>query len=318
MLALRHGIGVTGRLRERAIVQHRRRPFQSRESHPKAGSVRIGRRQRSRRSVMKAALPMYDPPELRESVDAWWRGLAAAFRAEGIADVPERLDRDTPVEALWRAPDLLFAQACGYPLLGGWSGHLQYLLTPRYRARGCDGASYRSWIVVPATSRATSLEDLRGARCSINGRISHSGYNALRALVAPLARDGAFFGAVRVSGSHAESFAEVARGDADVAAIDCVSYALFARCRPEVAAATRILDSTAPAPGLPYVTRLDARPELHERLGAGLRRAFAEPHLAKVRDALLIDGFDVLPVDSYRCMSEMEEAARRSRYVELD
>ena len=35
-----------------------------------------------------ASLPMYDLPELRAATDAWWRGLAQAFRREGIADLP--------------------------------------------------------------------------------------------------------------------------------------------------------------------------------------------------------------------------------------
>ena len=33
-----------------------------------------------------ASLPMYDLPELREATDAWWRGLARAFAAEGLED----------------------------------------------------------------------------------------------------------------------------------------------------------------------------------------------------------------------------------------
>ena len=89
---------------------------------------------------MRAGLPMYDPHELRRSVDAWWSGLAGAFRAEGIADVPDRLDRSMPFDALWGAPDLLLAQACGYPLAGEWADRLQYLVTPRYAAPGCEGS----------------------------------------------------------------------------------------------------------------------------------------------------------------------------------
>src|SRR5205823_14464225 len=123
---------------------------------------------------MIAGLPMYDPPELRPVVDAWWRGLADAFAAEGIADVPDRLDRGIAFDALWSAPDLLLAQACGYPMMGAWSHRLQYLVTPRYAAPGCAASSYCSLIVVPAQSRAQHLEDLRGARCSINSRVSHS------------------------------------------------------------------------------------------------------------------------------------------------
>ena len=267
---------------------------------------------------MRAGLPMYDPPELRPAVDAWWQGLARAFRAEGLGEVPERLDRELAFDALWSAPDLLFAQACGYPLMSVWSDRLGYLVTPRYAAPGCEGSSYCSFIVVPADSTAQCIEDLRGARCSINSRISHSGFNALRSHVAPLARNGRFFGAIRVSGGHAESLNEIARGEADIAAIDCVTYELMRRCRPATIAATRIVGRTVRAPGLPYVTRIDAAPEVRERLAAGLVRAFADPSLAPVRAELLIDGVDVLSLAHYRCMTTMADDAKRHGYVELD
>jgi ABC-type phosphate/phosphonate transport system substrate-binding protein len=261
---------------------------------------------------------MYDPPELWPAVDAWWRGLAGAFRAEGLAEVPDRLDREFAFDALWSAPDLLFAQACGFPMLGAWSNRLQYLATPRYAAPGCEGSSYCSLLVVRTDSTAQRIEDLRGGRCSINSRISHSGFNALRAHVAPLARDGRFFGRVSDSGGHAESLNEIVRGSADVAAIDCVIYEIFRRFRPDTVGATRVIGRTVRAPGLPYVTRLDVSPEVRARLLAGLVRAFADPALAAVRAQLLIVGLDFLPVESYRCMTVVADDAKRRGYIELD
>jgi hypothetical protein len=265
-----------------------------------------------------AGLRMYDPPELHATVDAWWSGIARAFRAEGVRDVPDQVDRSLSLDALWGAPDLLFTQTCGYPLFGAWADRLQYLATPRHAAAGCAGANYCSWIVVPADSPARNLEDLRGARCSINGRQSHSGYNALRALIAPLATDGRFFGSVSASGGHSESLTQLGRGEADVATIDCVTHALLSRCRPQAIAATRIIGRTAIAPGVPYATRIDAGPELARRLRAGLFRAFDDPGLRPLRDELLIVGLDVLPPGAYDCMAEMEADARRRRYFELD
>ena len=261
---------------------------------------------------------MYDPPELHATVDRWWSGLARAFRAEGIRDVPDQLDRRLSLDALWGAPDLLFTQTCGYPLAVTWADRLQYLATPRFQAPGCEGHDYCSFILVAAGSPAQVLEDLRGARCSINGRNSHSGYNALRALIAPLARNGRFFGAVSESGGHAESLEQLARGEADVAAIDCVTHALLRRCRPEVIAATRIVGRTWCAPGLPYATRFDAGPDLVRRLRAGLLRAFADDDLRPVRDELLLGGIDILPAGAYDCMPAMEAEAKRLRYFELD
>jgi ABC transporter, phosphonate, periplasmic substrate-binding protein len=268
--------------------------------------------------AQRVGLPMYDPPELHATVDAWWSGLARAFRAEGVHNVPDRVDRSLSFDALWSAPDLLFTQACGYPLDGAWADRLRYVATPRYAAEGCDGSSYCSWIVVAANSRARGLEDLRGARCSINSRISHSGFNALRALIAPMSREGRFFGSVSVSGGHSESLAQLECGEVDVAAIDCVTYALLRRCRPHAIAATRVIGRTGNAPGLPYAIRIGAGPDLCQKLRAALSRAMADPGLRAVRAELLIDGLDVLPPGTYRCMSGMESEARRRGYFELD
>src|SRR5262249_1697904 len=156
-----------------------------------------------------------------------------------------------------------------------WAGRLEYLATPRYAAPGCQGAGYCSWIVIRAACPANDLEELRGARCVINSHGSHSGCNALRALVAPLARDGRFFGSVPGSGSHTGSLALLQNDLADVTAIDCVTYALLGRYRPDAIAGTRILTRTRSVPSLPYATRAGASSDLIRRLRAGLFRAIS-------------------------------------------
>jgi ABC-type phosphate/phosphonate transport system substrate-binding protein len=202
-------------------------------------------------------------------------------------------------------------------MMVGWADDLRYLATPRYAAPGCEGSSYCSWIVVPASSPFKTIEDLRGRLCSINGRNSHSGFNALRGHVAPLSRDGRFFGSVTVSGGHSESIAQLGRGEVDVAAIDCVTYELLRRCRTDAIAATRIIGRTTSAPGLPYVTRKHASAELCRRLASGLEAAFHAPSLADVRAALLIDGIEFLPVGSYAHMVDVAGAALAHGYLEL-
>src|SRR3546814_10725357 len=113
---------------------------------------------------MRASLPMYDLPGLEAATDAWWAGLAAAFRAEGLHQVPERLTREGGHAALWTAPDLLFSQACGYPLTHALAGRVTLVATPLYDCRGCDGGTYRSEILVRADDPARSLADLRQRR----------------------------------------------------------------------------------------------------------------------------------------------------------
>lgn len=264
-----------------------------------------------------AILPMYDLPEIAAATDAWWCGLARAFRQEGLAEVPDRLTRGGDPVAHWSSADLLFGQTCGYPLVHALAGRVALVATPCYRAAGCAGALYCSMVVVSADSAVTELAQLRGATCAVNGRDSQSGYNALRALVAPLSRDGRFFGRVVTSGGHRASLERVAGGGADVAAIDCVTYALLARHAPAALDGIRVLCRSATAPGLPYVTADATGPEGLRRLRAGLHRALDDPSLAAVRDDLLLEGVEELPLAAYDRVTELEAAALATAYGEI-
>ena len=267
--------------------------------------------------MARASLPMYDLPEVAAATDAWWSGLARAFRREGLRDVPERLRRDGEPAAHWLAPDLLLSQTCGYPLTHGLAGRVALVATPCYRAAGCVGPDYRSLVVVSARLPVTDIAELHGKTCAVNSTDSQSGYSALRALVAPLSRGGRFFGRVVTSGSHRASLALVASGAADVAAIDCVTHALLARHSPAALDGTRILCETAAAPGLPYVTALSADAERLRRLRAGLRQAFDDPALATTREALLLADAEVLPLAAYDRIGELKLAAAADGYHDL-
>lgn len=264
-----------------------------------------------------ASLPMYDLPEVNAATDAWWAGLARALAREGVRDVPVNLVRDCDTKTVWRSPDLLFSQTCGYPLMHDFAGQLRVVATPCYDALGCDGPSYRSLIVVRADDPASSLEDLRGRIAVANSPDSQSGYSALRAAVAVVAGAKRFFSKVAISGAHANSLALVASGAADVCAIDCVTQSMLTRHRPEAVANLRVLGDTVAAPGLPYVTRADASDDLLKRLRAGLRAALADPKLAAARDDLLITGVEVLSEDAYDRIIEIEEDARARGYARL-
>lgn len=264
-----------------------------------------------------ASLGMYDLPEVADATDAWWAGLARALSREGVADVPARLTRDRAVQAVWRAPDLLLSQTCGYPLTHEFAGRLRVVATPCYDCFGCDGPNYRSLIIVRADDAARSLADLRGRVAAVNAADSQSGYSALRAEVAPLAKSGRFFARVTTSGGHAASLALVTGGEADVCAVDCVTHALLARYRPAAVATLRVLARTAAAPGLPYVTRAGAGDDLVERLRAALVAALADPDLTAARTALLIAGAQVLPEDGYDRITEIERAAQAHGYAQV-
>jgi ABC-type phosphate/phosphonate transport system substrate-binding protein len=245
-----------------------------------------------------ASLPMYDLPEVHGAAGALWSGIAGRLRRAGVPDVPETLVHGRPVSLLWSDPDLLFSQCCGADLALPHGQALQPLATPCYRAPGCSGARYSSVIVVGERSPARAIEDLREATCVINEAHSRSGAAALWALVAPLGGRG-FFREVRLSGAHVESLALVASGEAEVAAVDCITHALLARHRPRALAGTRLLGHSPPALAPPFVTRADAGPELAAQLREALQGAMDDPDLAPARDDLLLAGIEIQPAAAY-------------------
>jgi ABC-type phosphate/phosphonate transport system substrate-binding protein len=260
---------------------------------------------------------MYDLPELAEVTDAWWRGLRGHFAAQGFGDLPEALNRQgDPVDRL-KAPGLIFAQTCGFPLTHKLKDHVLLLATPRYAAPGCAGATYVSWIVVRKEDPARTPADLRGHRVAYNDDGSQSGYNALRALIAPIAQGQPFFGAMVASGAHRNSLALVKAGKADVAALDCVTFALIARRAPAEVQGIRVLCASAAAPGLPYVTAATTSAADVARLQAGIAAAFADPALEETRAALLLDGCEILPRSAYDVIPAMEQAAIAAGYPQL-
>ena len=101
-------------------------------------------------------------------------------------------------------------------------------------------------------------------------------------------------------------------GRADVAAIDCVTYARLEAVAPQEIAPLRVIARSASAPALPYVTRRDIAPADLQKLRDGLQAAIADPALAEARAALLIAGIEIVPLQAYDRLLEMEREAERA------
>ena len=256
--------------------------------------------------TLSASFPMYDFEEVRGAHDVLWASIARRLERAGVEGVPAALDRGRGVHELWTDAGLILSQCCGADLMGRYAEELTLIATPRYSAPGCDGCLYSSAILVAADSPATELEDLRGAVCVVNSHESHSGTNALRELLAPLNRQGRFFSRIVVSGSHLASTATVAKGEADLASIDCVTYALADRYRPSLLEGTRRLCYSARAPGIPFVTRAESSEDLIRNLQRALMEAFDEPEVRAAGAAMFIEGVEVLPLSAYELFSRVQ------------
>lgn len=254
-----------------------------------------------------ASLPMYDAD--RAAVEAWWSAISRALHAQGFDNVPSALEWPGDLEALWRDPRLLLGQACGYPLMTKLLHKVQVVGAFRYTAPGCSGIHYRSELIARVDDDAREIEDFRGRIAAVNAFDSHSGGNALRGHVAPLAADGAFFGGLFVSGSHRRSLTAVQSGAADIAAIDCVSLAGFRRHAPDSMVGLRIVGSTAAAPGLPLIAAACTTPAELQSLRSVLSAACRDHALADVRGALFIGGFEVVPASTWQVVEDVRRSA---------
>ncbi|MBB3769586.1 ABC-type phosphate/phosphonate transport system substrate-binding protein [Angulomicrobium tetraedrale] len=239
-----------------------------------------------------ANLGVYDPPWLHAANDALWAAIRARLAARGRRDVPAGLERARALRAIWHDPALLVGQTCGYPLMTELGEAVTVIGAPVYGLPGCEGARHCSFIVVREDAPFERLEDLRGCRVAMNGPDSNTGMNLLRHAIAPLAREGRFFGAVLTSGGHLLSLESVQGGATDVAAIDCVTFGLAARHRPDLVAGLRVLARTAAGPTLPFITCGGARPEEAEELRQAINEA-----LARAQDDPLLAGLALTRVE---------------------
>ena len=261
---------------------------------------------------------MYDAPAaVTAANDALWTGLRGRLRAAGLADVPDHLVRGGSYADPWLAPHLLLAQTCGFPYVRHLRGRVRLVATPVYGFAGGTGADRRSVVVVVAGAPFTGIEDLRGARAAINDPGSNSGANLFAALVAPLAVNGRFFSSVTVTGGHRESLAAVAAGQADVAAIDSVTFGLLAAHAPEEVAGVRVLCETPGGPGLPLITRGDASDGEVAVLRQALAEVLADPGLAEARQTLGLVGIEVLGDADYDVLARYAAESAARGYREL-
>ncbi|MER9255347.1 PhnD/SsuA/transferrin family substrate-binding protein [Mesorhizobium sp. M0598] len=191
---------------------------------------------------------------------------------------PDELD----FHQLWLHPALLFAQTCWGPMELGLSQRVQLIGQPRYDAfEGGQGELYSSAIVMrageapPARAPADGgavipLDQLRSKRFTFNSLDSMSGIIAPARDLQALGESLDIFSALSESCGHRASIVAVAEGRADVAAIDCESWALAQRFEPAAQKVT-VVGWTRRRKGLPFITARTTP----ETIVAAMREAIA-------------------------------------------
>jgi len=264
-----------------------------------------------------ASLGMYDHPAQAAANDRLWGEIARILRLHGVPGVPNTLDRSRPVQEIWRDPGLLFGQICGYPLIRQPELALRVLALPIYDAPGCVDDTHCSFLIARKGDTGDDLAAYRGRRAAINESGSNSGMNLFRAAVARIADGAPFFGSVRETGSHRESVRAIVLGDADVTAIDAVTFAALARFEPELTIALQTLGRTPASPTLPFVTGRATDGETTAALQIALAQALADPGLAPTRAALFLTGVTRVGIDRFASLRHFESDAVLAGYPDL-
>jgi ABC-type phosphate/phosphonate transport system substrate-binding protein len=263
-----------------------------------------------------AVLPMYDFPWIAGANDALWASISARLAEAGVQS-PKALTRGPDPTAQWRDPTLIFGQACGYPYVTALKDAVTLIAAPEYAFPGCEGAAHRSFLVCRARDTRRALGEFRGSTAALNGWDSNTGMNLFRAAVAPIARGAPFFRAVVVTGSHEASLGAVGEGKADLASVDCVSFALIERGRPDLVERVAIVAESPLSPSLPFIASA--------RLGAltiaivreALMAALADPALAEARATLGLKGARPTSPAEYERVLAFEREAEAGGYPRL-
>lgn len=249
-----------------------------------------------------AELLMYVAPEpVREANERW---LTRILERLGIT---RRDAASLSLMDLWLSPHLLLTQTCGYPLMTALRGQVRVVGRPRYELPDSTGGNHCSLLLSRADDPRRTLPDFFGSRGVINGEDSNSGMNLLRQRLAPLHRDGRFFASIGISGSHRESLRWLREDQADLAAIDSVTFAYLARYAAEEVAGLRVVERSALSPTLPYITVATATVEQVEAL-----RQVMNQTLSELPDVVEILGLqEVLPADEsdYRVILDYQREA---------
>ncbi|MGJ8615822.1 MAG: phosphate/phosphite/phosphonate ABC transporter substrate-binding protein [Sulfitobacter sp.] len=202
---------------------------------------------------MIASLMMYMRPELDAAHARYWDLVRIELAARGVA-APVSLSNDADEFEVWNAPDLVLSQTCGMPYRTWLHDRVTLIGTPDFGVPDCPPGYYNSAIVVRADDTRATLPAFKDARFTYNQTFSQSGYAAAYALTKPL---GFWFENRLQSHGHLNSARAVAEGRADIAALDAVSWRLIAKYEP-FAGDLRVLEWTAPTPGLPYIAAASA------------------------------------------------------------
>ncbi|MEZ5871717.1 MAG: PhnD/SsuA/transferrin family substrate-binding protein [Nitratireductor sp.] len=199
-----------------------------------------------------AALQMYDLPEVSKAWDRFWAVIRNGLVQRGIR-CEQELRRPFDYHQPWSDPQLILGQTCGWPFVSGVRQDNTVLGVFDFGLDTPLPGDYYSFFIVSPELAGISAADLLAnphITIAVNSLRSQSGYRVLGELADQpliLTKNRHFD-----SGGHRASLRAVAAGEAQLAAIDGVTWKLLTRHDPAVEKVA-ILGRSRPAPALPLI-----------------------------------------------------------------
>lgn len=192
---------------------------------------------------------MYERTELASSHKQFWTLIRSELDSYGI-DSPVSLSQTADEFSVWLHPELVLSQTCGMPYRLWLHDKVKLVGTPDYGLTDCEPGYYRSAFVVRQNDARQDLSSFKSSTFAFNQPFSQSGYAAPYWHTHEL---GFWFEHKFQSGGHRASALAVAENRADIASLDAVTWRLIQH-HEDFSDKLRVLDWTAPTPGLPLIT----------------------------------------------------------------
>jgi phosphonate transport system substrate-binding protein len=177
------------------------------------------------------------------------------------------------------------AIVCTYPFIRGEKEFgMQALVVPQVNGE----TTYQSYVLVPASSRAATILDLRGKRFASADIISTTGWLFPAMLLMGAGENpNHFFGEHMITGSHDRSLQAVVNGLVDAAAVHGIVYQQMVAENPSMLAKIRVLAKSPPFGIPPVVVHPKMDPALKEKVRSILlemhKDELGKPILAKLQ-----------------------------------
>ena len=208
-------------------------------------------------STPLATLSMYDWPEVSCSIDALWDAIQHQLALRDI-NAPIGLTRNRSASDLWHDPNLIVGQTCGWP----YANKLRETVIPfarfDYGLEDCPAGHYNSVFIGNQPDQRIllkSAEALLSAKAiAVNSDDSQSGFRVFGEILGKPPKGLFEENQLITTGAHRNSLLAIAKGDAEIAAIDSVAFELAKSFEPEAVSQVHLIGKSQPKPGLPLIT----------------------------------------------------------------